>query len=332
VNGRLISVAGALGATAWLVAPLLAAAAQTPTRLDVVKPEHQARVSRDACAIPAPMRVKPPSTAVSPQGTWSALVRETDPTAVPYDQARACLELRRRDGAAVRYITLGDFRTLRVEWLDERQLRLVTDVGHVAGVSQLFDVEREVWIHARTEYYSVSTPADAFPIVNGDGYRGAIISASSVWHVFAKTGLQILTGQRVDDGVQVPGWTPSADDIAIVERNLTAFVQRAANDPPQVMSLVPGPARSAAASQLPWLRSNLTTLTRQYYGVTSGDSRRVLIHAFHADSVGRWRTEPIVIMDGGCGNAWFEFNFDRRQFVRFHCGALAAPVGSASGN
>jgi hypothetical protein len=141
------------GICAIVVASTLAVPfAQTVTRTDVVRPEHQARVSSEPCAIAAETPVKAPYTAASPGGAWSALVQETDPVRVPYDQARACLRLLRRDGRT-RYVTVGDFRTLRVEWLDDRRLHLITDVGRIARVSQLLDVDAQVWIHARTEYF-----------------------------------------------------------------------------------------------------------------------------------------------------------------------------------
>jgi hypothetical protein len=50
-------------------------------------------------------------------------------------------------------VSLNDFRTLRVQWVNDRILHIFTDVGHVAGVHQLLDVEELAWIYARAEYY-----------------------------------------------------------------------------------------------------------------------------------------------------------------------------------
>jgi len=132
--------------------------AQTPVRYDVVLPEHLAKASAGTCSLPKNLRAKAPSVVSSPHGNWSATVQETDPVAVPYDQARACIQLR-GPGGVVRGVTLGDFRTLRLQWVNERMLYIETDVGHVAGVGQLLDVEDLRWLYARTEYYSSPRPA-----------------------------------------------------------------------------------------------------------------------------------------------------------------------------
>ena len=44
-------------------------------------------------------------------------------------------------------------RTLRLQWVNERLVYVFTEVGHVAGVGQLLDVEDMKWIYTRTEYY-----------------------------------------------------------------------------------------------------------------------------------------------------------------------------------
>jgi hypothetical protein len=379
-------------------------------------------------------------------------VQESDVLVVPYDQAHACIRLQRRDGV-VRYVTLRAFRTLRLDWLDERQLRFVTDVGHAASVTQVLDVETLAWGNARTDYYfdsrapsveavlrgapsrvpglmldgeiqswatdvsasyrslgvtvesfgsvaeaeegwrrsemrparptrretiggrrltwwgdgvllvragryvinivasppegvplvmktfeylapqleALSPPVraatgDAFQIVKGDGYEGAIVPASSPWHLFYRNGLQFLTtGRPILTGAGYAPWTPTPEDIVLIERDLTEFVQTAAADPRRVIAMAPDEARLATTSQLPWLRANLRTLTRQYYGAIVGTSRIVLVHGFVAQPTTQWRMEAIIIMDGGCGNVWFEVNLSERRVMRIACGALAEP-------
>ena len=121
-------------------------------RYEDVRPEHRARVLAEACSLPASLRSKDQYTSASPLKVWTATVRETDPTVVPYDQARCCIELLRRDGLR-RNLELVGFRTIRLEWVNDRLLYVFTDVGHVAGVGQLLDVDEMKWIYARTEYY-----------------------------------------------------------------------------------------------------------------------------------------------------------------------------------
>jgi hypothetical protein len=92
------------------------------------------------------------SVITSPLGSWSAIVYQTNAVAVPYDQAQACIQLRGPANKA-HGVSLRDFRTLRVQWVNDRALHIFTDIAHVAGVHQLLDVEELTWIYARAEYY-----------------------------------------------------------------------------------------------------------------------------------------------------------------------------------
>ena len=119
--------------------------AQSPTRVEpVVRPSHQARLSREPCGMAVQTPVKTAYAVASPGGTWSAFVQETDASRVPYDQARACIRLQRRDGPA-RYLTIGDFRTLRVEWLDDGRTVRVLEMseGHVKVASRTQDLTKD---------------------------------------------------------------------------------------------------------------------------------------------------------------------------------------------
>lgn len=130
----------------------VAFAASMEVRYASVRPEHQAHVSKEPCSLPKDLRTKEKYALASAYENWSATVLETDPVVVPYDQARACITLHGRDGAT-RSVTIGTFRTLRLQWLNERLLYVFTDVGHIAGVGQLLDVDDMKWVYARTEYY-----------------------------------------------------------------------------------------------------------------------------------------------------------------------------------
>ena len=129
-----------------------AAAEPIEVQYGSVLPEHQATLSKEPCALAATLKTKEKQVVVSTLGNWSATVLETDAVAVPYNQARACILLSGPDGA-VRSITLGGFRTLRLTWVNDRLLYLFTGVGHIACVGQLLDVDDMKWLYARTEYY-----------------------------------------------------------------------------------------------------------------------------------------------------------------------------------
>ena len=167
-----------------------------------------------------------------------------------------------------------------------------------------------------------SAPPDVFPLVKGSGYEGVIVPASSPWHQFYKVGLTVLDGKQYKTP-DLAAWTPAAPDIALVERQISALVKMAAANPEKAAALVREPSRRSTASQLPWLVDHISTLKRTYYGITVNGERHVLLHAFVAIN-DRWRSEPITIMDGGCGNVWFDVSLTN-GVKRFLCGSLAGP-------
>jgi hypothetical protein len=64
-------------------------------------------------------------------------------------------------------------------------------------------------------------------------------------------------------------------------------------------------------------------LKRQYYGIHTGTWRYVLVHAFRDYPDRKWRSEVIMVMDGGCGNAWFRFDVESRRVVSISCAGSA---------
>lgn len=130
-----------------------AAGGQIRIRYAEVPPQRRAQVSTQPCRVPSGVRLLPRSTFESPLGNWSAIVYETDPVVVPYDQAQACVQLRGPAGKTYG-VSLRDFRTLRVQWVNDRVVTFFTDVGHTAGVYQVLDLESLTWIYAQAEYYS----------------------------------------------------------------------------------------------------------------------------------------------------------------------------------
>ena len=168
-----------------------------------------------------------------------------------------------------------------------------------------------------------ATKPDIFPVVRATGYEGAIVPSTSPWHQFYKVGLTILDGKRYTTP-DLPAWTPDAADIAVVERHIAALLKVAAGDAAKAAAMVPEPSRQSTARLLPWLVEHSGTLKRTYYGITLNGARHVLLHAVHA-SDDRWRYEPIMMMDGGCGNAWFEVGLTE-GVRRFVCGSDGAPA------
>ncbi|MFC1782100.1 hypothetical protein ACFL02_00775 [Planctomycetota bacterium] len=101
---------------------------------------------------PPDFKLQNPQTILSPNKRYSARLQKTDGGVVPYDQAKAALEFTRFDGQK-RYLIIEDFRTLKLNWINDRLAHLVSDIGRVAAVHQIFDVDDGKWIYQKGELY-----------------------------------------------------------------------------------------------------------------------------------------------------------------------------------
>lgn len=162
-----------------------------------------------------------------------------------------------------------------------------------------------------------------FTIVAGDGYEGAIVPASSLWHEWFRIG---ITRDRIADvrpSSQLTAWTPQVADIAATERYFIQFVRRAVREPSAVLASLPEEDRRNVEDGLPWLAANVRTLKRQYWGFSSGAVRHIAVHGEPDDANHRWRFEGRIMMDGGCANFWLDFNVTEQRIERFTCGGSA---------
>ena len=172
-----------------------------------------------------------------------------------------------------------------------------------------------------TEFFELTFPrqpiADAFPIVAGTGYEGAIIPATSTWHQFSA---------RASSTASLPAWTPGVTDIDAAEKHLAAFFRLASSAPAKAAALAPAAQRPNVIAHLPEVLKH-SMLRRQYYGVSAKDGVRiVLVHAFVTQGE-HWRSSSMVMFDGGCSQMWLEVSPAGVQ--RFECGGFANPSTSA---
>ena len=88
----------------------------------------------------------------SPAGIWRAEIVQSDTGVVPYDKTKATIVIKKYDGKK-RYVKCERFRTIKVQWINDRLLYIQCDIGHAAGVGQIFDVETNKWIYQQGETY-----------------------------------------------------------------------------------------------------------------------------------------------------------------------------------
>jgi hypothetical protein len=162
----------------------------------------------------------------------------------------------------------------------------------------------------------VAPPSDAFVLVRGTHYEGAIIPASSSWH------RSLWTDPAIRNELKVANvWTPSEPQVAAAESALQAFVDAALKESASTSAtsqfkqvLVRGDIRALA--------QNLTTLKRQYGGIAVGAERMILVHGFPEDAARRWHTEAIMTLGQACRQFWMDFNVPKQRVTRLRCGSV----------
>src|SRR6187401_3131196 len=109
-----------------------------------------------------------------------------------------------------------------------------------------------------------NAPQEEFLIVRGTGYEGAIVQASTPSYAMHRFGLPPGTTSS-------SAWTPSPADIATLEAALTVLLTPGTLDQsPNLVMDVP-----ESVMGLAWLRQNVQTLKRQYFGIQIGNSRQI---------------------------------------------------------
>jgi hypothetical protein len=114
----------------------------------------------------------------------------------------------------------------------------------------------------------------------------------------------------IESGLTPPFWTPSPEEIAMLEGQLKPFLERAT--PPEAKDFA---ARLGEAKKI---AARLGNYKRQYFGYTDGDRKRIFVNAFceahWKEDKDIWRDRLAFVLDGGI--CYFNVRYDpsRSQF------------------
>jgi hypothetical protein len=114
----------------------------------------------------------------------------------------------------------------------------------------------------------------------------------------------------IESGLTPPFWTPSTEEIAMLEGQLKPYLEHAT--PPQAKDF---PARLGEAKEI---AARLASYKRQYFGYTVGDKRWIFVNAFceahWKEDKAIWRDRLDFVLDGG--PCYFSVRYDqsRSQF------------------
>jgi hypothetical protein len=117
-------------------------------------------------------------------------------------------------------------------------------------------------------------------------------------------------------------WTPSAEDVSVVEAELLKYLRRASTnpkgvDPPMILNPTQPPRGVAELREL--IRA-LPDQRRQYVGIARGEVRFLVVRSFPKTYFEEWRSELApVIIDAGCAVWSARFDMRSRKLVEFRC-------------
>lgn len=113
---------------------------------------HYGTVMKAPYKFPEGAKLRKPTESHSRHKIWLARLQVTDAVVVPYDQAKASIVFERTDGKK-RFLLIEDFRTTRLRWINDRLVYIFCDIGHIAGVGMVYDVEDDRWVYQKGEQY-----------------------------------------------------------------------------------------------------------------------------------------------------------------------------------
>ncbi len=88
----------------------------------------------------------------SPLEISTASILRTDGAKVPYEDAEAHILIETEQGPHV-YVIVKGFRSVSVSWIGERFLLIKRDIGHVAGIEEIFDLVERKWLIQQSVHY-----------------------------------------------------------------------------------------------------------------------------------------------------------------------------------
>jgi hypothetical protein len=114
--------------------------------------EHYSRIVKSQPAFPGGTPLLPSVPSKSPDNFATAVLTQTDPTKISYDDETAFIEIRGEDIQPL-YVEVKDFRVVSLSWATGRILVIERDIGHVAGMEEVLDILGRRWLSQTAVLY-----------------------------------------------------------------------------------------------------------------------------------------------------------------------------------
>jgi hypothetical protein len=114
--------------------------------------EHYSHIVKLRPAFPDGTPILPGVTSKSPDDFATAVLTQTDPTKVSYDEETAYIEIKGEDIQPL-YIEVKNFRAVWLSWATGRILVIGRDIGHTAAMEEVLDVVGRRWLSQTAVLY-----------------------------------------------------------------------------------------------------------------------------------------------------------------------------------
>lgn len=101
----------------------------------------------DGTPLEAPVEV------ASRLGQSTATIVRTDGSSVPYESAIAYIHIDTAFADEIVVVEVRRFRAVTVSWIGESILVISRDVGHVAGIEEIFSLAENRWLSQKSVHY-----------------------------------------------------------------------------------------------------------------------------------------------------------------------------------
>ncbi len=75
-----------------------------------------------------------------------------------YEDQKCIIRVEGRSLDKPRELSVTDFRTVTVSWITAKLILINLDIGHIAGVDAIYDVEKDSWIYQESVSYPLILP------------------------------------------------------------------------------------------------------------------------------------------------------------------------------
>ena len=122
-------------------------------------------------------------------------------------------------------------------------------------------------------------------MVQGEGFSGVIFPAEKKLYGFGFAQ-------------EAQSWTPSENDVKLVEKQLPSFLKQSAVQSPEARAI----------------EQHLSSYKRQYAGIVVNGQKEIFANFFCNTFNTDWTKEPVVVEDGGHCFFQVQFSMEKKSF------------------